>query len=115
MLPNEDHVGALTGQRELVLNEPLNVGQPSGDQIRTQDGDAAFPRTALTRGWPTSGPNCHLLSDEIGEVMLDGGKAADRLAIQRHKTEPQAARSVSCGWGHLLRRKPVGPQLHRRL
>src|ERR1035437_1827983 len=112
MLSDENYVGALTGQRELVLEKHLNVGQPSGDQIRAQDRDAAFPRTTLTRGWSTSGPDRHLLSDEVGEVMLNGRKTANRLTVQRHKSEPQAARSFSCGWGHLLRRKPVGPQLH---
>src|ERR1035437_9045164 len=111
MLSNKNHVGALTGKRQLVLQKHLNVGQTSRDQISAQHRDAAFPRTALTRGWSTSGPDCHLLSDQVGKVTLDGRKTADRLTIQRHKSEPQAARSVSCGWGHVLKRKPVGPQL----
>ena len=111
MLSNKNHVGALTGKRQLVFEEHLNVGQTSGDQIRAQRRDAAFPRTALTMGWPVSSPDYHLLSDQVGKVMLDGRKTADRLTIKRHKSEPQAARSVSCGWGHVLKRKPVGPQL----
>src|SRR5665811_1208631 len=115
MLSRENDVGALAGQRELVLKEHLNVGQTGGHQIRPQRRNTAFPRAVLTRGRSASGPDCHLLSNEVGEVILDSRKAADRLAIQRHRTEPQAARSVSCGWGHLLRRKPDGPQLCWRL
>ena len=60
-------------------------------------------------------PDHHLLGKEVGEVVLDGGEAERRLAEQCHRSGPQAARSHSCGWGHVLTRKPVGPQLRARL
>ena len=111
MLSNEYDVGTPAGQRELVLEEHFNVEQPGGDQVGPQSRDTALPRTTLTRTWALPGANCHLVSDELSEVVLDGRKATNRLTKERHKSEPQAARSVSCGWGHFLRRKPVGPQL----
>jgi hypothetical protein len=77
MLSNEDHVGALAGQWQLVLKEHLNVGQAGGYEISMQRRDAAFPRPVLTRRWFTSGPNRHLLSNKVGKMMLDGRKAAD--------------------------------------
>ena len=49
------------------------------------------------------------------KVVLHGGEASDRRPVQRHESEPQAARIDPCGWGPVLKRKPVGPRLRLRL
>lgn len=43
----QDDVGALGGQRQLVLNEHLDVVQSSVEEVRAKGGQAPLPRAAF--------------------------------------------------------------------
>ena len=47
MLADEDHVGPLAGERELVLDEHLHVVEAGGHEVGTQRRDASLPGAAL--------------------------------------------------------------------
>ena len=71
VLPDEDDVGALARERQLVLDQHLDVAESGGHQIRPEGGDAALPGPVLAGGWLAAGAKGHLLGKEVGKVGLD--------------------------------------------
>ncbi len=85
MAAGEDDVGTFARERELVLDHHLDVVESRRDEVGPQRRDAALPRAAFSGTWPLTGTGHHLLGDEVGEVVLDRGEAANRLSVERHR------------------------------
>ena len=71
MPPDEHDVGALARERQLVLDEHLDVTEPGGHQVRPQGRDAALPGPVLAGGGCAAGTKGHPLGEEVGKVGLD--------------------------------------------
>lgn len=116
MHSGEHNVGAFAVQWECVLQHDLHVPQARVVEGGGQNGDAALPGTHLRGGG--------LVAVHVNEL---GGGMREQRTVECHDGDrfrgraeqqglPQAARSDSCGWGHVLRdstgveRKPVGPR-----
>jgi len=114
----EHDVGALRGQRQVVLDEHLHPGQTGIDQVPGEYRQAAPPGFPLCGAGTVPGPDEHLLQQLFNERVGagHGDNIRRRGTQQRHEQNSQAARMDSCGWGRVLsrstngRRKPVGPR-----
>ncbi len=70
--PREHHVRALTGQRQLVLDEHLDLAQPRLGEVLGEDREAAFPGPHLGRGDRDPVPHLQLLGEDLREPLLGG-------------------------------------------
>ncbi|MGO0575492.1 hypothetical protein [Ornithinimicrobium panacihumi] len=108
MLPGEDDVGALAGERQLVLHEHLDVAEPGVDEVGAQPGEAALPRATLGGGGRPAGGDGHLLRDVLGELRLGDGQSLHGRSEQEHRQDsPGSTKLVRVG--ACPERKPVGP------
>ena len=104
MSSREHDVSALRRERQMVLDEYLDLVETSLDEVLREHGKATLPRPDLRRGLPTTGVMSHLLGQSHAQsaVQPKRGETGRRVAKQRLRWVPEAARNESCGWGRVL-------------
>jgi hypothetical protein len=115
----EDNIGALRGQRQLILDEHLDVAQTGIHEVLREHGKATFPRPHLSRCRASAGlikdlleqPLCHRIRSRSLRQRGSG------IAERQRRSPGSTNRFVRVG-AHLRRsgassrqqRQPVGPQ-----
>lgn len=96
MLAGEDDVRTFRGERQVVLDQDLDVVQAGLDEVLREDREAAFPGGDLGGGGAVAGVVSHLFcqSDRQRPVHRQRGEAGGGVAEQRHGWIPQAARTT---------------------
>jgi hypothetical protein len=69
-LAGKDDVGSFGRQREVVLNEHLDVVEASLHEVLGENRQASLPRPDLGRGSATTGVVSHLLGDSHGQGSI---------------------------------------------
>lgn len=103
----ENDIGSFARERQLVLEEHLNIVESGITEILNQHGKASSPGLPLTRTGALVGLNEHLFHEEIDKGVLDRRIPSYRRSVEMQES-PQAARN-SCGGGMFLRESPSSP------
>ncbi len=104
----EDDVGTLGRERELVLDEHLDVVESSIEQVRAKGRDAPLPRAALAGGGGVTGLDRHLFGKAVCQMVLERREPPDGGAKKWHGQVPRQ-HETRAGGGMSFERKPVGP------
>ena len=103
----QDHVGPLRGERQLVLDEHLDVVQTGVHEVGAQRRQTPLPGAAFAGGGGVAGLDRHLLGKALGQVVLERREASDGGAKEWHGQAPRQ-HETRAGGGMSTEGKPVG-------
>ena len=116
MCSSKDNIGSLRGQRKVILDQHLDITEAGINKVPRQDRKTSLPRSLFGRRSTTASAVKHLLQQLLHQrLRRHPTNACSGRPDERHVDFPKAARTQSCGWGHVRGsngklRKSVGPQ-----